>query len=78
MLQARRIANIFSITPLKKLGYHITYDSDDGYYFMTNRKTDAVTKFIEDENGMTYVEATKEGVMFVHTVRQNYEGFTKK
>ena len=59
------ISNISNIPALKNIGYHITYDSDDGYYFVTNRKTDVATKFIEDENGMPYVEATKEGVMFV-------------
>ena len=45
---------------------------------MTKRKTDVATKFIEDENGLPYVKATKEGVMFVQTVRKNYEGFTKE
>ena len=49
------IFNIFSIPALKKLGYHITYDSDDGSYLVTNRKIDVSTKFIEDENGMPYV-----------------------
>ena len=45
---------------------------------MTNRKTVVATKFIEDENGLPYVEATKEGVMYVQTGRQNCEWFTKK
>ena len=53
------IANIFSITALKNLGCPITYDSDDGYYLVTNRKKDVATKFIEDENRLPYVEATK-------------------
>ena len=54
-LNVSGIANIFSIHAFKKLGYHITYDSDDGSYLVTNRKIDVSTKFIEDENGMPYV-----------------------
>ena len=72
------IANIFSIPALKKLGYHIKYDSYDRYYLVTNRKTDVATKFIEDENGLIFVESTKEVVMFVQKIRNNYEGFTEK
>ena len=45
---------------------------------VTNRNTDVATKFIEYYNGLTYMEATKEGLIFVQTVRQNYEGLTKK
>ena len=58
-LDVSGITNIFSITDIKKIGYHITYDSDDGYYLVTNRSKDFSTKFVEDENGMAYVEATK-------------------
>ena len=72
------IANIFSIPALNNIGYHIKYGSDDGYYLVTNSKTDVATKFIYNENGLPYVEATKEEVMIVQTVRQNYEGFTNK
>ena len=72
------ISNIFSILALKKLGYHITNDSDDGYYLVTDSKAGVTTKFIEDDNGLPYVDSTKEGVIFVHTVRQNYEDFKKK
>ena len=78
MDQYQGFANIFSIPSLKNLGYHITYDSDDRYYLATNRKTDISTKFIEDKNGLPYVEAANKGLMFVQTVRQNYEGFTNK
>ena len=72
------IANIFSIPSLNNIGYHITYYSDNRYYLVTNRKIDVVTKLIEYENGLPYVDSTKEGVMFVQTVRQKYEGFTNK
>ena len=72
------IANIFIIPALKKLGCHITFDSDDGYYLVTNRNTGVVTNLIEDENGLPYVYPTKEGVMFIWAVRYNYEGFTKQ
>ena len=77
-LNVSGITNIFIIIYIKKLGYHITYDSDDRYYLVTKRKTDVATNFIEDENGLPYVEATKEGVIFVHKFRQNYDGLTKK
>ena len=40
------ISNIFSIPSLKNLGYHITYDSDDGYYLVINSKTCVATKLI--------------------------------
>ena len=70
--------DIRGIPDLKKLGYHITYNSDGGYYFVTNRNTGVSTKFIEDDNGMPYVKAIKERVMFVQTARHNYYGFTKK
>ena len=58
-LNVSGIANIFSIPALKKLVYHIAYDSDDGYYLVPNRNTGLFNKFIENENGLTYVEATK-------------------
>ena len=45
---------------------------------LTNRKKGVLTKFIEDDNGLTYVEVTEEGVIFVQAVIQNYEWFTKK
>ena len=45
-LDVNGIANIFIILDLKKLGYHITYESYDGYYLVTNKKKDAATKFI--------------------------------
>ena len=50
-LNVSGITNIFIIIYIKKLGYHITYDSDDRYYLVTKRKTDVATNFIEDENG---------------------------
>ena len=77
-LDVSGIANIFSIPTIKKLGYHITYDKDDRYYLVTNINTDVTTEFIENENVLPYVEATKEGVMFVQKVTQNYERFTNK
>ena len=59
------ITNIFRKPSFKKIGYHIIYDSDDGYYLVTNSNTCIATKFIEDDNELTYVEATKEGVIFL-------------
>ena len=45
-LDVNGIANIFIILDLKKLGYHITYESYDGYYLVTNRNTYIATNFI--------------------------------
>ena len=62
------IDNIFIIPALKNLGCHIKYESNDGHYLVTNSKTDVTTKFIEDDNGLPYVEATKEGaIFFIHS-----------
>ena len=74
------IANIMSIPVLKKLGFHITYDSDNGYFLVTNRENGESIKFYEDENGMPSIDgASPEAAkVFVQTVRQNYEGYTKK
>ena len=49
------ISNIFSVPSFKKLGYHVRYDSDGGYYLGTNRKKYVATKFIYDKNGPPYV-----------------------
>ena len=38
-LDTNGIANIFGIPDLKKAGYHITYDSDDDFYIVTNKTT---------------------------------------
>ena len=40
------ISNIFSIPDQNNLRYHITYESYDGYYLVTNRNTYIATKFI--------------------------------
>ena len=36
-LENNGIANIFGIPALKKAVYHITYDSDDSFYIVTNK-----------------------------------------
>ena len=48
------IANIFSIPQLKKMGFRITYDSDDGYYVVHTKK--GPIKFWEDENGLPCID----------------------
>ena len=70
------IANILSIPVLKKLGYHITYDSHGNYYQVS--KDDVSFRFNEGDDGLPYIDAGEEGLIFVQTVRQQYEGFTKK
>ena len=72
------IANTLSIPALKKLGYYIIYESDDGYYLLANRKTDVATKFTEDNNGLLYLEATKEGVMFFRHSDRTMRGSPRK
>ena len=78
------IANIFVIPYLKKLGYHITYDIDDGIYILTNKTTGVSVKFQEWDDRLPYIQATEEnksfvkyvGINFVQTVHKNYERFT--
>ena len=85
-LDTNGIANIFGIPALKKSGYHITYDSDDGFYIGTNKTTGVSVKFREGDDGLPYIQATEENkafvqsvaLNFVQTVRKNYEGFTNR
>ena len=84
-LDTNGIANIFGIPSLKKAGYHINYDSDDGFYIVTNKTTGVSVKFQEGDNGLPYIQMTEENKAFVHTVelnfiqnvRKKYEGFIK-
>ena len=46
-LDTNVIANIFGISALKKEGSHITHDSDDGFYIVTNKTTGVSVKFQE-------------------------------
>ena len=61
---------------LKCIGYHITYSSEDGYYEVSNG--DVSAKFYKDEQGLPYINVTKQGVLVVQKVQQNYEGYTNK
>jgi len=72
--------------------YRITYDSWEGYYVVHTQ--DGLVKFYKDENGLPYIDledseedtamllvqmgSEEAATAFVQTVRQNYEGFTKK
>jgi hypothetical protein len=85
------IANIFSMNELEKK-YRITYDSWKGYYIV--HTANGEIRFHKDENGLPYIdleELSKEAAAllvqtrseeaanaFVQTVRQNYEGYTKR
>ena len=46
-LDTNRVSNIFGIPALKKARYHVTYDSDDGFYIVTNKTTGVSVKFQE-------------------------------
>ena len=85
------IANIFLMNELEKK-YCFTYDSWEGYYVVHTQ--DGPVKFYKDENGLPYINledseedaamllvqmgSEEAATVFVQTVRQNYEGFTKK
>ena len=63
---------------MKKLGFHITYDSHDNFWTVT--KEDITVIFHEDEQGLLpYIDLENEdqGVVFVQTVRESFEGYTK-
>jgi hypothetical protein len=85
------IANIFSMNELEKK-YRITYDSWEGYY--TVHTANGEVRFYKDENGLPYIDLGESSEnaaamlvqtgsedaanVFVQTVRQNYEGYTKR
>ena len=69
------IENIFSVIVLKRLGYYITYDSYDGYQEVS--KGYVSVKFYQYDQGLTYINANKQGVLLVQTAWQKYEGYTK-
>ena len=64
-LDTNSIANIFCIPALKKSGYHITYDSDDGFYILTNNTTGVSVNFQEGDDRLPYIQATEENKAFV-------------
>ncbi len=85
------IANIFSMNQLEKK-YCITYDSWQGYYVV--HTANGEVQFHKDKNGLPYIdlgELSEDAAAmlvqtgsedaahaFIQTVRQNYEGYTKK
>ena len=85
------IANIFSMNELEKK-YRITYDSWEGYYVV--HTANGEVQFHKVKNGLPYIdmgELSEDAAAmlvqtgsedaahaFVQTVRQNYEGYTKK
>ena len=85
-LETNGISNIFGISALKKAGYHITYDSDDGFYIVINNTTGVSVKFQEGNDGLPYIQATEKNkafvqsvaLNFVQTVHKNYEEFIKR
>ena len=73
------IANILSQSELER-HYRVTYDSWEGYYVVHTEH--GPIKFHKDENGLPFIELDDSedsaAVLFVQTVHQKYEGFTKK
>jgi hypothetical protein len=85
------IANIFLMNELKKR-YQITYDSWEVYYVV--HTAIGPVRFYKDKNGLPYIdleESSEEGAallvqtgseeaanIFMQTVWQNYEGYTKR
>ena len=61
---------------LKRIGYHITYNMDDGYYEVS--KVDISVKFYEDKQGLLYIDTIKQGVLMVQKLQQNYKGHINK
>ena len=61
------ISNIFSVTIRKRLGYHITYGSYDGYCKVS--KGDVDLKFYEYEQGFPYIDVSKQDILMVQTVK---------
>ena len=59
-LDTNGIVNIFGIPALKKSVYHITYDSDYGFYIVTNKTTGVSVNFQEGYDGISYIRATEE------------------
>ena len=60
--------------------HRITYDSIDGYYVVHTDKGPVC--FHKDKQGLPYIDldtsAYDAATILLHTVRSNYEGFTKK
>ena len=85
-LDTNGISNIFGIPALKKAGYHITYNSDDGFYIVINKTTGVSEKFQEGDDGLPCIQTTEENkafvqnvaLNFIQTVGNNYEGFTNR
>ena len=55
---------------------HDIYDSNDDYWLIT-RNVVTVT-FHKDEQGLLYIDVKGQGFTFVQTVRESFEGCTKK
>ena len=72
------IANIISIPVIKRLGFHISYNSNDNYCVIS--KGDVTVTFREDEQGLPYIDLKnkEQGVAFVQKVCESFEGYTKQ
>ena len=73
------VANILSMNKLETQ-YHITYPSWEGHYVV--HTGNGPVHFCKDKQGLPYINLTtsddKAATMLVQTVRNNFEGFTKK
>ena len=72
------ISNIFSLAKVRKQ-YRVTYDSDDAY-FTVHRSAQGLPdmRFRETSTGLHVYEPDSDGMIFLNTVQENMEAFTKK
>ena len=77
-LDTNGIFNIFGFPSLKTVGYHMTYDSDDGLYIVTNKTKGLSVKFQKGDDGLPYIQATEENTAFVQSVALNFVQAVRK
>ena len=70
------IANILSLSHVKKQGYHVTYDSEDGNAFFVHKPDGSVRVFNESERGLYFMDTSAAGTMLVSTVADNRSRYT--
>ena len=75
-LNKEEIFNIFSIPKLEGMGFCITYDRMDGNYIVHSK--DGEVQFNKNKMVLPYIESKKEDMVFLQTLWESYESFTKK
>ena len=64
-LETNGIANIFGIPAVNKMGCHITYDSYDGLYIVTNKTTGVSDNVKKGDDGLPYILSTEDNKALV-------------